>query len=241
MTMPDAGKQNLQFQFMAGATDLFGIAKRCSDIAATTDEISKKDLRDNNLVAIMFSALAVEAFLNELGTIDASSQKGSGSDYKPSLVAIDSRLEALQRVLRLAEESNLQSLGKIQLAHEILGLKLENGQQPFQDYRLLKQLRDSIAHSKPSNVVITTEPIEFQSSREKLLQALYSRKLLSYKPSERGQGLLDWLDGKNLAQWAIKAASKMVIKIIEALPTGEFKEAIVLFYRDFYLNKEEHS
>ncbi len=231
MTMQDVGKQSLQFQFLAGATDLFGIAKRSSDVVAKTESITQKELRDTNLVAIVFSALAVEAFLNELAILDWTSSN------EPSLVALDPRLKVLQRFLQLAEESNLQSPGKLLLAHEILGVQLETGQQPFQDYHLLKQLRDSIVHSKPTSVEMRREPIEFHSSRKKLLRALQSRGLLSYAPAQRSRPFLDWLDSTNLARWATEAASGIIIKTIEALPEGGFKDAVALLYRDFYLSE----
>lgn len=230
--MSNEENQKLRFQFYAGATDLFGIAKRTADLVESSVSLSNKELRDSNLVAIVFSALAVEAFLNELTILD-----GWTSREIPSLVALDDRLKALQRVLKLAEEGNLQAPSKLHLAHEILGQKLENGRQPFQDYYLLKQLRDSIVHSKPTSVQMTRDPIEFRPVREKLLLSLQSRGLLSHDITKSARGFLDWLDNRSLARWATRAASGIVLKTIEALPEGQFKEAAALFYREFSLSE----
>jgi hypothetical protein len=176
----------------------------------------------------VFAALSVEAFFNELPTLD-----GWQSEDKPSLVALDERLKALRRVLELAEDHNIQSTGKLQLAHEILGRPVSRGDPPLQGYALLKQFRDAVVHAKPSSIAVYTTA-EFESSRRKVLDALLSRGLLMDDPAKRGQPFLDWLNSPALGRWAIKTAAVVVIMTLDALPAGDFKDGLaIMLYRDF--------
>jgi hypothetical protein len=220
--------RGLRVRFLGGATDLLGIAKRAVKSIPPGAVIADDKVRDSNLVAIVFAALAVEGFLNELATLDWSSEQ------RPSLVDLDDRLKALRRVLSLADDHNVQPVVTLLLAHEILGRPIDRGDSPFQEYFLLKQLRDSIVHARPSTVtVLASTPVEFQSSRDKVLRALQSRGLLSSDPAKKGQPFLEWLNSPSLGRWAVLTATAIVSATLEALPQGDFKVATSVLYRDF--------
>jgi hypothetical protein len=164
--------------FLGGATDLFRVAAQAVQSAPSEPE---KKTRDSNLIAVVFAALSVEAFFNEFATLDYS------GGQVPSLVNLDDRLKTLSRILELAEDSNLQSTAKLLLAHEILGKPLDRGSSSFQEYRFLKQLRDSIVHAHPTTTtVLWSKPVEFRSSRQKLIDGLHSRGLLREGHDKQG-------------------------------------------------------
>ncbi len=111
---------DIKFRFLAGANDLLGIAKRALESIPAEAVLSStprrgephaKRVRDGNVVAVVFAALAVEGFLNELAGIDFSS-----GEQQPSLVNLNDRLKSLQRVLTLAQDSRIQPVGILQLA-----------------------------------------------------------------------------------------------------------------------------
>ena len=221
----------LRFRFLAGAIDLFRVAAQAAESAPAEPE---KETRDSNLVSVVFAALSVEAFLNELATLDYWE-----SEQVPSLVILDDRLKALSRVLDLAEESNFQSTAKLLLTHEALGKPLNRGDSPFQEYHFLKQLRDSIVHSHPTTSTLRwSEPIEIRSSRQKLIDGLRSRDLLRAGHESGGRGLLDWLSSPTLGQWAVRTAAVTVSMTVDALPQGDFRDSTALLYRDFMRNND---
>ena len=238
-TVHETKRHKVRFGHSSGSVELFLVAKRAADYLAKDIAVSEKGIRDENLIAIVFSVLAVEGFLNDLSTLDGS------RDEQPSIVDCDDRLKSLQRVLTIAEEANLHSLDKLKLAHEILGKPIDFGRQPVQDYQLLKQLRDAIVHPKPSSTTMVTEvtsppsPPKFLQSKDKLIRALQSRDLLATDPSGLGQGFLYWLNRRKLAQWAVETASAIVTMTIESLPRGDFRLGVaLLLYRDFFLGNE---
>ncbi len=233
--------KGFRFEHTAGAIELFLVAKRAAEHLASDGSISDRRIHDQNLIAIVFSALAVEGFLNDISTLSPIVFQ-NGEWY--SLIDRDSRLQSLRRVMALAENANLQALDKLKLAHEVLGKPIDSGRAPIQDYQLLKKLRDAIAHPKPSNTTViedqaaTPKLIKFISSKQDLLQALHSRGLLAKDPSSRGQGFLYWLDGTGLAGWAVETASAVVTMTIEALPPGDFRQGVTFVFKEFFVNDE---
>lgn len=231
----------VRFSHTGEAVELFLVAKRAADHLASDGSISEKGIRDENLIAIVFSVLAVEGFLNDLSTLSPVVSQ-NGEWY--SLIDRDSRLQSLRRVLALAENANLHALDKLKFAHEILGKPIDPGRAPIQDYQLLKKLRDAIAHPKPSSTTIvedrtvTPKKVKFISSKQELLRALHSRGLLAKEPSSRGQGFLRWLDGRGLAGWALKTASAIVMMTIESLPPGDFRQGVTFLFKEFFLTDE---
>ena len=231
-------RNELRFGHPSGSAELFLVAKRAADYLAKDNTVSEKGIRDENLIAIVFSVLAVEGFLNDLSSFDLY------VNGQPAVADRDDHLKSLRRVMVLAEDANLQSLDKLKLAHEILGKPIDSGRRPIQDYQLLKQLRDAIVHPKPSSTTIITELTsppsspQFHQSRKKLLQALNSRGLLATDPSRRGQGFLYWLNGRKLAQWAVETASSIITATIESLPRGDYKKGMAAMCREFFLGNE---
>jgi hypothetical protein len=223
----------VQHTFDSGTIELFEIARRAAKRMSPDDTNPGKKSADDALIAIIFSAISVEAFLNDLATLDWQIIDGP-----PSLIALDGQLQAMRRFLKIAEESNMQPTSKLLLLHDILGKQLDQGRLPLQDYILLKQLRDAIVHAKPSTVTTTLGPlVEFDSSRKKILRALESRGLLPCDPSSSARHFLAWLANASLANWAVKSASTIVLSTIEALPVSEFKDTFQVMYRDFKLNE----
>lgn len=230
--------ERIRIPHTAGSGDLFLIARRAADGLKKENLASNKTVCDDNLVAIVFSVLAVEGFLNELASLDF--RKG---DDNSSVIDSDSRLKVLRRVMDLAEDAKLQSLEKIRLAHEVLDVPIDPGMPPFQDYQLLKELRDAIVHPKPSSSIITKgkasdSKLQIKSSKSNLLRALQSRHLLTVDPGRHGKGFINWLDCKDLAPWAIRTASNVVVSTIAALPSGWFRFGVAAIHRAFFLGDE---
>ncbi len=217
-----------RFRYPAGAEILFGIAKHMADsVVAEQASLSPDEIRDRNLIAITFSAFAIEGFLDELGMY-----------YAPARDVKQNRLKVLHRVLALAEEGNLKSSAKLMLTHEILGKPLELGRQPLQDYQLLQQLRHSIVHPKTKTETIELPSFELLSSRSGLLKRLHSKKLLVDDPKLKGQWFLNWFTSPKLGRWALETASSIIVTTIEALPMGDCKMSMAVVLRECFLGDD---
>lgn len=218
----------LRSRYPAGAVILFGIAKHVADsIVVEHASLSPDEIRDRNLIAITFSAFAVEGFIDELGEY-----------YAPARFVKQNRLKVLHRVLSLAEEGNLRTLSKLMLIHEILGKPLELGHQPLQDYQLLQQLRHSIVHPKTTTEVVELPSFKSLTPISSLLKRLHSKILLVDDPKRMSQWFLNWLTSPKLGRWALETAAKVIVTTIEALPTGDCKMAMAVTFRECFLGDE---
>jgi hypothetical protein len=92
------------------------------------------------LVAILFSAAAVEAFVNEFPELLFFLGRG----------IIPPEMRALEQLLRVAEDQNASVTLKLQIiAASASGKALDKSRQPYQDYSLLIALRNKLVHLIP--------------------------------------------------------------------------------------------
>ena len=105
------------------------------------------DLKSNSaaaLSAILLSAAASEAFINELAEF--------ASQNRTPEVNWDGDVEyaaLLGDVMAVAENSHVDLFGKFQLAHRIMAdAPVDSGRAPFQDFALLIRVRNFLLHLK---------------------------------------------------------------------------------------------
>ena len=98
-------------------------------------------------ISVIFAAASLEAFINE--TADWARQVSNFSSQPD-------RIMTLAQVLTDAEKSRASVQAKYQLVHWILFSKAyEQGSNPYQDFALLMELRNSLMHIKPRPAVIS--------------------------------------------------------------------------------------
>src|SRR5712692_388025 len=102
------------------------------------------------LVAILMSALAVEAFINQLAEAADFAANPPRSPHSPVLAL----LRDLAAVLGEIESDKGPIAAKYQMAARILsGHTFERGAQPFAHFRDLMSLRNLLVHLRPGDTV----------------------------------------------------------------------------------------
>lgn len=161
------------------------------------------------LVAVVFSAMAVEAAVNEILTLVAIA-----TDAQPESVQ---RLRALIPAARLMErDASLET--KIQLiAIALSGRPLSRDRQPLQDLTLLVATRNFLVHHRPEQ--IQTDDGELWTP-SKMMKQLASRGLVSAPQSPELPSAVATLSMPSVAVWAFATACAMVNELVNHFPPG---------------------
>jgi hypothetical protein len=164
---------------------------------------------DNNdaLVFIVFSALALEAFINELLSLakDAK-QAGSTENFLDNLICS-------------IDESNSEKKStreKFMLASEALGDGFRKGENPYQDFADLFRLRDCLVHLKPEDRIEAEENGETKYLGRRLTERLRSKGI--FQESTQLESITLLVSTAKAAMWACKTASMMVNAILDKIP-----------------------
>jgi hypothetical protein len=156
--------------------------------------------QNDALVAVLFSAATLEAFVPELALMAQSDSALFG----------DKRLQSVAGVLDEAEASRGSVRLKFILAKSILsGETYDKGQEPYQDFDALIALRDAIIHMKPEQ--ITGEP-------HKLLQRLRAKDLCEDGQPNLTASWLGQISTRAVARWACNTVVEMVESLMACLP-----------------------
>jgi hypothetical protein len=155
------------------------------------------------LTSIVFSVVALEAFLNEATDI--------GLEYYS-----DPAISLFVDFIVDAEKSRASLESKFVLSCWILaGQKFDRGSQPYQDFALLLGLRNDLVHFKATEEV----PLHLSAEEihEKLINKFRSKNILSDELFHAAP----WtylIETKAVAGWACKTASRMVVEFYEKMP-----------------------
>ena len=162
---------------------------------------SEKDAGHNDaLVAILFSAAALEAFIMELAILADTDAKLLGHKSFESVAAILDEAESSRGSIRL----------KFLLASFVLGGEAyDKGSHPFQDFDTLFSLRDTIVHMKPEK--ITGDP-------HKILQRLEANGLCENAEPGVTESWISRVSTRAVARWACNVVVAMEESLKESLP-----------------------
>lgn len=147
--------------------------------------------QNDAMVAIVFSALALEAFINELLVI-AKWEKQFGFSYK----GLD--MKSTNKKFRLVSTD--------------LKDPFDESSSPYEDFTDLCELRNSLVHLKPKDMM---EP-DKNKKYEELIQRLESKEILQNYTMFKDNLTLKVSTAK-AAKWACETTSKMVIAILDKL------------------------
>ncbi len=190
---------------------LFGVAvSACERLKSAPPD--KTSAENDALVAILFSAATLEAFVMELALMAESDSALFG--YKPlqSVAAILDETEASRGEIRL----------KFLLAKVVLGGEsYDKGSQPYQDFDTLFSMRDAIIHMMPEN--ITGEP-------HKILQRLRAKDLCEDFGPKVTASWLGQISTRAVARWACNVVVEMVGSLKACMPSASEKTPLFLFF-----------
>jgi hypothetical protein len=178
------------------------------------------------LVSIVFSALALEAFINEfLSLAKDAKQAGSTEAFLDEL--IDSIDES---------DSNKKSTReKFILASEALGNGFNKGENPYQDFADLFRLRDCLVHLKPEDRIETDYNSEIRYLERKLTERLRSKGI--FQQSTQLESITLLVSTAKAAFWACMTTSNMVNAILDKIPqSSEFTQdnEVLDLYRSLF-------
>lgn len=200
------------FEFLSLASEARDRAKQVTATASPGTLPSGEALG-----AILFSALATEAFINELPEAAARD-----ADLPPDVdIPGLQNLADLAATLDLIEEAQGQIDLKYQLASKILtGKTLDPGKAPFQDFANLIKLRNDLVHPRHRDRTRSTGHVEPISKVVRVLQRRGLTTTRGRQPHDP-RGGASWLleiESSGVANWAYAAAREIITALIEMLP-----------------------
>ena len=198
----------IQSSFLPNTNLLLSIA---NDSLARSSNDAKE-----SLVAIMFSCAALESVINESFEPIRYLKR---QDVLPSLIEYAKMMEAL-----VSNREELRCKYHKALLH-FKGTSLHKGVQPYQDFKILVDIRNSVLHNKPD-----TFRKEFSANEpppQKIIDdhPKFIRQLKSSSVIEESNFHCNWIDlimSEKVANWAVSTANKMINELISSVPSRQF-------------------
>jgi hypothetical protein len=178
---------------------LFGVAKTAAN-SITTEERTGGQV--SAFTSIVFSVLAVEAFLNEVIELAA---KSVHKPMEPESVIV------FTRIMEDLERSRASLLSRLAMSHWILsGKSVDRGSSPFQDFSVLVGLRNDLVHFKPNeDIPVETGKQDPEKVHENRLKALKSKNILADLPAGKASWTF-YIGTKAVADWSCNTAYQIV-------------------------------
>lgn len=181
--------------------------------------------QNDALVSIVFSALALEAFINEVLSLAKDAKQDGFTE-----AFLDNLIESIDE-----SNSNKKSTReKFMLASEALGSGFKKGENPYQDFADLFKLRDCLVHLKPEDRIETEDNGEIKYLGRKLTERLRSKDI--FQQYTRLESITLLVSTAKAAFWACMTASNMVNAILDKIPQSEFTKdnEVLNVYRSLF-------
>lgn len=195
--------------FIIDSYHFYDIAKESYDKAQKGSVIHRQN---DALVAIVFAALSLEAFINELGAL-ANKAKASGCEED----FLDGLINAIDE-----SQGSKKTRDKFMMASVALSNKFDKGVFPYQDFADLFELRDCLVHLKPQDRMEIDEDSNWFYSGRKLIDRLRSKGIFQEHTQIKSITLL--VSTAKAAKWACDTVSAMVSAILDSIPNSEFSK-----------------
>jgi hypothetical protein len=194
-------------------------------------DASNEPSQSSALVSIMFAALSVETFINELA-VHAENECEVFSPHGVQNPAV----QTFANILKDMVTKQVSTSNKLHMGSFLLGGKaFDKGSTTFQNFTSLVKLRNAIVHLKPFDDIRTDDQDNI-TFLEHEIETLFNNKGVLGKHVIDGQEFhVYWLDRvatRAMAKWACAAASGMVNAMLDAaLNTGHFGKLMDSLYR----------
>ena len=199
------------------AQTLFGIAKRASF----------RRHNDAPIIAVIFSATALEAFINDSIALADMVPTAEKQDIVVAYATVMKELEDRREALLIKYH-----IGLIIWSGSAWSEQLP----PYQDFRLLLSLRNSLLHMRSDRWEVhltrgSREPKRTSEQYPRFINAFRQRKLIE-SPS-KSKSWLEIVNTPTIGKWACRTASEITKLFVERIPAGYYKtrlEEQVLHY-----------
>jgi hypothetical protein len=139
------------------------------------------------LVSVVFAAASLEAFLSESVYLAEFSNHLSRMTTDASREGL-ATADTFAQVLDDAEDSKASLESKFHLANLVLtGRAYEKGSPPYQDFRLLTDVRNALVHFKSKEYFSKMDGVPATFNQERVVAKLASKNLL-HQPSPGSEG-----------------------------------------------------
>jgi hypothetical protein len=196
------------------ASPLFDMAKRAYERTKQASDDRTADALDAP-VAVILSAAALEAFIYEAACVAAHQTQ---PPEPPSVPAFGALAEEF-------EQSRVSVVAKFMLASAIFtGQGYAKERPPYQDFDLLRRLRNALVHIKTEDTIEQDADGAFQHTPAPIVESLRSKNILAIPPGagtvQASGSLLYWASTRAVARWACNTAAEMVQSVIDMVPTA---------------------
>ena len=188
---------------------LFLLAKKAA-------ERSKKD-RQESIVAIILSAICLEAFINEFE--DMLSKYISEEDPVS--------LKTLKHFLRDLEEGKASIKTKVKTVLYILTQDIpKKGELPYQDFSFLIDLRNHLVHRKPEKFNWYFGDTDKEYDHHRFVKYLLGRNVIKKPKPGQLPSWSQYIECQEVAYWACNTVKAMINEIISVIPKTAFHEIL---------------
>jgi hypothetical protein len=211
--------------FIIDSYHLYSIAK---DAYYKAEQGFATQRQNDALVAIVFAALSLEAFINELSTLAKDAKANGNSD-----AFLDRLIDAIDET-HIENQKDKTTRAKFLNTSNALSEKFDMGKKPYQDFADLFRLRDCLVHLKPEDRLEVDLDDNLVYSGRKLIDRLRSRNILLDSTEVKSLPLL--VSTTKAAKWACTTAARMVIAILDKIPDSEFSKdnQVLALYRSMF-------
>jgi len=224
---------NIVTRFHLNAGPLHNQAKNYYYVNSTFHDSGITDA----IPAILFSAMSIEAFLNELPELATAyiTPEEEPEDFAKKLAT----------ELTNVEKSNGQIKLKLEVTCKSISGELPSfGIKPYQDFSNLIKLRNELVHLKPKDEYdLNLDGDDDPDSKRTILKKLSGLKIFrepsTYKdPTGTNKDcplpLLELISTHQAAKWACNTAAKIVQDIVNKMPDSKFKDYLKRNYTNKY-------
>ncbi len=169
--------------------------------------------------AALFSAMALEAHPHDLGLFLDQFLRPEDPP----------QLHAVRNIIPQLEEDRVQLKSKISIIYYLLkGAEIPKGGESYQDFSLLIDIRNQIAHFKPTVSEYFPDRMDRPARLVKLLQRISQRRIIDRDlVNEPGSLPSTWTmvldESDRFTDWAIDVAYATIRMIYDAIPDCECK------------------
>lgn len=224
--------------FWMHSTMLWRIASSARDRAIAAVRENPEANPSDATIALVFSAMAAEGFINELATYCAAA---ASHEYVRSTKGPTVHQE-LGTTIAEIEKSKGSSLLKYLMASKILsGTMLDKGANPYQDLQDLFALRNEIVHLKLIDQAGKQVDKQMTFEMPKLVRTFQGRGLALNSPPDIGASWFAALQTDRMAIWSCAASLNAICAILDMMPTGSGIDAGQVFKVLFFQWRTEQA
>ena len=178
---------------------------RLREIAEIAAQRSRSDKREA-LIAIVFSAMSIEAMVNEAELVAKFVAQAPGNEGAL----------ALAELLQEAEEMHASMWLKLAITvAAVSGKTIDSNKGVFGEVKLLLKIRDSLVHLKGE--LIDDQKVELLAKSHDVVKKLIGRNILNKNALEKGQSWLDTVANPVVADWACSLPPKFARDVVDQL------------------------